>query len=133
MSTKPARTPKDLGVAGRALWRSLAGQIAADGLKFDVRELVLLTHACREADMLALIEAELAQAACLTVRGAQGQLVAHPLLGEARRSRAQVASLLKAIGLDPPDEMPGTGRGVRTTSTQARTAALTRHYGQGAG
>lgn len=127
MSTKQARAPRDLGAAGKALWRALVAQIAADGLEFDARELVLLAHACREQDMLSLIEADLATAATLTVRGAQGQLVAHPLLGEARRSRAQVAALLKAIGLDPPDE--AVGRGGRTTSVQARKAAMSRHYG----
>lgn len=77
--------------------------------------------------MLNSIEAELATAGRLTVKGAQGQLVAHPLLGEARRSRAQIASLLKAIGLDDPDAGAGTGRGGRTSSWQAREAANARH------
>lgn len=52
--------------------------------------------------MLAAIEEELSSAERLTVKGAQGRLVAHPLLSEARRSRAQIASLLKALGLDDP-------------------------------
>lgn len=131
MSTKPARAPKDLQAAGKALWRALAGQVAADGLEFDQKELVLLAHACREQDMLAAIEAELATAERLTVRGAQNQLVSHPLLGEARRSRAQVAALLRQVGLDAPDGAAGTGRGSRTTSMQARAAALARHHGRG--
>jgi hypothetical protein len=87
-----------------------------------------LESACREQDMLALIEAALVDAP-LTVKGAQSQLVAHPLIGEARRSRAQIASLLKAIGLDDPSLAASSGRGSRTTSTSARRAALTRHYG----
>jgi hypothetical protein len=77
--------------------------------------------------MLAAIEAELATADRLTVKGAQGQLVAHPLLSEARRSRAQIASLLKAIGLEDPAAAPARGRGGRTTSWQAREAANARH------
>jgi hypothetical protein len=64
----------------------------------------------------------------MVVRGAQGNLVAHPLIGEARRSRAAIQSLLKTIGLEDP-AAEGKGRGSRTTSTQARTAAMRRHRG----
>lgn len=77
--------------------------------------------------MLAAIESELATADKLTVKGAQSQLVAHPLLGEARRSRAQIAALLKGLGLDDPGVAPSRGRGSRTTSWQARSAAQARH------
>ena len=124
-----ARPPKGLQGAGRALFRALSAQIEADGLVFDAREHTLLVHACRESDMLAAVEAELATAGRLTVKGAQGQMVAHPLLSEARRSRAQIASLLKAIGLDDPNAAPSAGRGSRTTSWQARDAANARHRG----
>lgn len=122
-----ARPPRGLQGAGRALFRALSAQIEADGLVFDARESTLLVHACREADMLAAIEAELATAERLTVKGAQGQLVAHPLLGEARRSRAQIAALLKGLGLEDPHATSGSGRGSRTTSWQARDAAQARH------
>jgi P27 family predicted phage terminase small subunit len=132
MSTKPARTPKNLAPEGRALWRAIASQVAEDGLELDQRELKLLESACREQDMLSRIEAALVDAP-LTVKGAQSQMVAHPLIGEARRSRAQIASLLKAIGLDDPSLAASSGRGSRTTSTSARRAALTRHYGNPAG
>jgi P27 family predicted phage terminase small subunit len=119
MSTKPARAPKNLDPEGRALWRSIASQVAGDGLQLDQRELKLLESACREQDMLARIELAL-ETAPLTVKGAQSQLVAHPLIGEARRSRAQIASLLKAIGLDDPSVAAGGGRGSRTTSTSPK-------------
>ncbi|QFU97883.1 hypothetical protein KDY119_01389 [Luteimicrobium xylanilyticum] len=76
--------------------------------------------------MLADIDVALIDAP-MVVRGAQGQLVAHPLLSEARRSRAQIATLLGKIGLEDP--AVATGRGGRTTSTSARRAALARHYG----
>lgn len=109
------------------MWRSIASQVAEDGLELDSRELKLLEAACREQDMLARIEAALADAP-LTVKGAQNQMVAHPLIGEARRSRAQIASLLKAIGLDDPSTTV-TGRGSRTTSVTARAAAMARQYG----
>jgi len=109
------------------LWRELASQVAEDGLQMDKRELELLRAACREADMLAQIEDGLVDQP-MVVRGAQGQLVAHPLLSEARRSRAQIASLLGKIGLEDP-MVGAVGRGGRTTSTSARRAALSRHYG----
>lgn len=75
--------------------------------------------------MLAQISAAL-EGQPMTVRGAQGQPVAHPLLGEARRSRAAIHSLLRQIGLEDPDAGK-VGRGGRTTSTAARAAAMTRH------
>ena len=132
MSTKPARTPKNLAAEGRTLWRAIASQVAEDGLKLDQRELKLLESACREQDMLSRIELALVDAP-LTVKGAQSQMVSHPLIGEARRSRAQIASLLKAIGLDDPTEAAGGGRGSRTTSMSARGAANSRYYGNASG
>ena len=127
MSTKSARRPRNLASEGRALWRQIASQVAEDGLELDQRELKLLESACREQDMLARIEAALADAP-LTVKGAQNQLVAHPLISEARRSRAQIAALLRAIGLEDPTLARGSGRGSRTSSTQARAAAAARHH-----
>lgn len=129
MSVKCARVPRDLDASGRALWRSIAAQIASDGLVFDPKELRTLADACHEADQLASIEEALKDAPML-MRGAQGQQVANPLLSEARRSRQTINTLLKALPLeDPATASAGAGRGSRTTSTQARTAAITRHHG----
>jgi hypothetical protein len=111
-----------------ALWRSMTRQVAGDGLQLDARELSVLTAACREADMLTRIEAALVDQP-MTCRGAQNQLVAHPLLGEARRSRTTIAGLLKAIGLEDPLLAGKSGSGSRTTSWQARDAAQARHRG----
>src|SRR5439155_982700 len=124
MSVRAAKAPAELGAAGRRLWSAIARQVASDGLELDARELEWLRGAGVEADMLATIEAALVGAP-MTVRGAQGQLVAHPLLSEARRSRAQIAALLGKIGLEDP--LAAVGRGGRTTSTSARHAAMTRH------
>jgi P27 family predicted phage terminase small subunit len=125
VSVKAARAPGGLQAEGRRLWREIASQVAADGLEMDARELEMLRSACSEADMLAAITAGL-EGEPMTVRGAQGQLVAHPLLSEARRSRAAIAALLKTIGLqDAAEAKPG--RGGRTTSTSARAAAFARH------
>lgn len=71
----------------------------------DAREHRLLADACREADTLALLEAELAQVAAtgtLTSRGSMGQVVTHPHVAEARRSRAQIAANLRQLELDVP-------------------------------
>lgn len=125
MPIRPVRPPAELADAGRKLWRSIAKQVAEDGLILDARELALLAEACREADMLASITAAL-DGEPRTVRGAQGQLVAHPLIGEARRSRQAMHSLLKDIGLTDPAEQ-GKGSGSRTTSWQARAAAQVRN------
>ena len=125
MATKPTRPPRGLGRDGRALWRAIAGQVHGDGLGLDARELELLESACRERDMLGSIQ-EALEDAPPTVKGAQGQLVAHPLLGEARRSRQTIATLLKAIGLEDP-LVAKVGRGSRTTSSQARDAVMSRY------
>ena len=64
------KTPKGLGTAGRALWRSIAGpyQLRAD-------ELRTLEDAAREADLIERLE-EAQRDAPLTVKGSQGQQVA---------------------------------------------------------
>lgn len=126
MTVVAARVPSGLGDEGRRLWRSIASQVAEDGLELDQRELNLLRSAAREADMLVKIEAALEDQP-MTVRGAQGQMVAHPLLSEARRSRTTIASLLKQLSLVDPGLSVDIGRGGRTTSTQARSAAMTRY------
>jgi hypothetical protein len=120
-----------LGAAGKSLWRAITGQWAGDGLVPDQREVRLLADACAEADVLAQLQAELAAAAAgeLTVKGSTGQPVVHPLVDQCRRSRALIASLLSKLGFDDPASMPRSGRGARTTSTQARAAAQVRHGG----
>ncbi|RZL82360.1 MAG: hypothetical protein EOP32_11960 [Rhodococcus sp. (in: high G+C Gram-positive bacteria)] len=125
---KKARTPAGLGIAGKALWNSIADQVAEDGLVLDAKELRYLRDAARNADDLALIEAEL-EGAPLMVKGSQGQPVVNGLFAEARALRGQIAALLKQVSLEDPAEV-GAGRGARTSSTQARTAALIRHHGQ---
>lgn len=124
--------PTTLGRSGRALWREIAGQVAADGLVLDAREAVLLTLACRETDQLAIIEDALVGAS-LMVRGSQGQEVAHPLIGEARRSRTTIAALLGKIEMEDPLAAAGPGKGARTTPGMARGAANSRHHGSVSG
>jgi hypothetical protein len=104
--TKPLRTPSGLGKAGRALWRQIATDWHENDVVPDAREHRLLEDACREADTLALLEAELADAAArgsLVTSGSMGQIVTHPHVAEARRSRAQIAANLKQLQLDVPE------------------------------
>lgn len=124
MSVKAARCPRNLGTEGRRFWREITSQVASDGLELDRKELELLRAAAAEADQLARIEAALVDEPPV-VKGAQGQAVAHPLIGEARRSRQAIASLLRQVSMQPPSEV--TGSGSRTTSTQARAAAMARN------
>src|SRR6185437_16953132 len=76
-----AKTPARLGREGRALWQQIIGSYA---LRVD--EVVLLANACREIDLIERLEVEQRDQP-LTVRGAQGQLVASPLGSELRQHR----------------------------------------------
>lgn len=122
----PPRAPRELGKAGRALWRDVAGQMAEDGLVPDRREQRYLLLACSEQDELAALEAELATLPKI-VRGSQGQDVANPLIAECRRSRTFIATMLGKIELFDSTADRGSGSGSRTTSWSARAAANARH------
>ncbi|GAB3607957.1 hypothetical protein GCM10027414_00820 [Humibacter ginsengiterrae] len=105
-NSKPLRAPSGLGKAGRALWRQIATDWHENNVAPDAREHRLLEDACREADTLAMLEAEIATAAAsgsLVTSGSMGQAVTHPHVSEARRSRAQIAANLKALQLDVPE------------------------------
>jgi hypothetical protein len=128
MAAKKPHTPSNLRESGASLWRSIVTQVSADGLVLDARELRWLHDACDEADQLAALMTALVDAQ-LTVLGSQRQPVANPLIGEARRCRVTIAGLLARVGLEDPAADSGTGRGSRTTSTSARGAAFSRHYG----
>jgi hypothetical protein len=128
MTARKPRKPAGLGPEGAALWGGVVQEMADDGLVLDARERRWLLDAAREADMIKELMAAMVGAPFM-VRGSQGQDVAHPLIGELRQHRQTLAALLARVKLDDPREAAGTGTGSRTTSTQARTAALTRHHG----
>lgn len=106
--------PARLAAKGQELWDQVAGhyQLRPD-------ELRTLEDACREADLVERLEAEL-QDAPLMVKGSMGQMVASPLVSELRQHRATLNTLLKSLKL--PDEAPNAS----ATSTSARAAARAR-------
>ena len=113
MANNPA--PARLGAKAKALWSNVTGtyELRAD-------ELRVLEDACREVDLVELLEKELAGAS-LVVKGSQGQPVANPLVQEIRQHRQVVKSLLGSLKL--PDE---DGRAQASRSSQARAAAQAR-------
>jgi hypothetical protein len=102
------RAPKGLEVAGRRLWRGTFEE-REDGSRLVLRadELALLEEACRMADDVARIRAEL-DGAPLVVAGSKGQDVAHPLRGELHRTVGTLDRLLRTLAL--PDDDGGTSR-----------------------
>lgn len=118
---KSPPTPRNLGEAGAELWR----QIATDG-NYELRpdELRVLEDACREADLIDAIEAQLSAdiaAGCFTVKGSMGQPVVNPLISEQRQHRSTLAGLLGKLKLPDEDSDVSAPR-----STQARSAAQSR-------
>jgi hypothetical protein len=99
------RPPTGLARAGRRLWKSVVEDDDSQGIDLDALELSHLEDACRLADRLEEMEAELAQSPTgFMVKGYQGQPVAHPLLGEIRQTRALRALTLACIRVTPPEE-----------------------------
>jgi hypothetical protein len=116
--------PPSLGKRGRALWDSIVP-------KYDLRpdELCTLEDACREADLIERLHAELAEAE-LTTKGSMGQEVASPYVSEIRQHRTVLTNLLKTLKL--PDSAAGAARKRAQVSDAARAAARVR-WGSGAG
>ena len=117
MAVKP-KIPTRLGTAGKGLWKQIGGV-------YELRpdELRILEDACREADIVDRLEAELVDAP-LMVKGSMGQLVASPLVSEVRQHRTVLAGLLKALKL--PDDAAGAAQKTQYVSDQARAAARAR-------
>ncbi len=114
--------PKGMGAPGRRLWRSVHAYLAQEGLDLDPAETQALEMACAQLDVVARLET-FAASEPVTVKGSQGQMVAHPALVEARQGRATVASLLarlKITALPAGLESPRS-RGARKAA-QARWA-----------
>lgn len=114
MTTRPT-APRGLGPAGKALWRTL---VAA--FELDPHELAILGSACRQADVVAELEAAVAADGPM-VAGSKGQKRLHPAVAEARQGRVVLAGLLGRLALEDAD-----GRSASTPSQRGRNAARTR-------
>ena len=88
--------PKNLGLAGRALWDAIEKP-------YELRpdELRVLGAACREQDLIDKMQTVLDSDA-LMITGSMGQQVVHPLVSEIRQHRTVLAALLRSLKL--PDE-----------------------------
>src|SRR4051812_8929263 len=91
--------PKGLAKRGRRLWRDVSGAYV---LRPD--ELVLLENACRIADLIEALDAEMADQP-MVVKGSAGQVRENPLLSEVRLQRVTLRQMLGQLKL--PDENQG--------------------------
>ena len=89
--------PRGLASGGLALWRGVAttGSLRPDHLR-------ILEDACFECDLIDDLRRGL-KGKPQTVRGSQGQEVAHPLIAELRQHRATLSALLRALRLADTD------------------------------
>lgn len=109
------KAPTGLGKAGRALWSSLVGPF-----EFDAHECEMVATACRQADVVADLEA-IVKAEGHMVTSPNGVQKIHPAVVEARAGRQALARLLGALSLpDDPDDEP------RLTEAQRRGRAAAR-------
>src|SRR3954463_16172406 len=109
--------PEGLHVAGRALWDAIHGDVPAS-YELDARELDCLERACRCADRIADLEAEV-QADGVTVTGSRGQKVLHPAVSEIRQTELVRLRLLSAIELVDAEREAST-----PSQARARRAAM---------
>lgn len=113
--------PAGLGAQGKTLWKS----VVAD-FELTPAESRLLAQACRAADELDRLTAELDQAPTV-VAGSMGQAKPNPLFAEVRHHRTQLAALLKQLDLIGAEDEADKNQ---TASVKAMRAARAR-WGQG--
>lgn len=119
-TTRKPAAPRDLGRAGKKLWRD----IVTSG-KYELRpdECRILEDACREADLIDEMETARRELPYM-VKGSQGQDVINPIISELRQHRATLTSMLAKLKLpDANEDQPGAES---PRSTAARTAANAR-------
>lgn len=98
MTPKKAKRPampRSLGTAGKRCWKALLEDMP-EGWELTAREMEMLRNACRQADLVADLEAAL-KSDGLVVAGAAGQLRLNAVATELRQSRIAVARLLGEI------------------------------------
>lgn len=117
------RAPNGLQAAGKRLWDDISGS-------YDLRsdELRVLEDAAREADLVAVMQAEIdAPGFQMLVAGSTGQTVVNPVVAEIRQHRTVIQRFLAALKL--PDAA-GASEQEEDVSSQARMAANKR-WGNG--
>jgi len=104
------QAPKGLGAPGRKFWRDIVAEYDLAG----PHEAELLAQSCRELDLIARLDAELAGAPLTVMTRAHGE-VSNRLLAEVAAHRRTLLSLLRELKLpaEPPAAgQPGTLRAV---------------------
>jgi hypothetical protein len=118
-----AQAPADLGIAGQALWDSIAG---AYTLRPD--EVATLEDACRVTDMIAFLADEWIERGKPTMtKGSMGQDIIHPLVDKMADHRMKRATLLGRLKL--PDDANAAAPNQQRSAAQSRWAAA---HGSGA-
>lgn len=114
--------PRGLKARGKALWASLT----VEGSSLRPDEVMILAEACRTADYIAALDAEL-KGKSLTATGSQGQIREHPLLSERRQQSAHLARLLHQLDVkDEAEESPAARIKREARSARGRHAANSR-------
>jgi phage terminase small subunit len=103
MNAKPPAAPRDLGPAGKRLWKVIAGRYI-----IEPHHEPLLLQACRAADTAEDCGARI-KAEGLTVANARGEVRAHPLLSVQRDAQRVMGYTLRVLGVR--DEEPRRPRG----------------------
>lgn len=127
--SSPHRMPSGLIRDGRgqSLWRDLTAK-----WEFTEAEYRLLENACYTADRITRIRRAIGND--LTVKGSQGQVIAHPLLVQLRADEDHLAKLLARIDMPEPVETTQTGNSEGQRSAQMRAVVNSRWntaYGSG--
>lgn len=102
---------------GQHLWRDLTGK-----WEFTEAEYRLLEQACYTSDRITRERRAIGDE--LTVRGSQGQIVAHPLLTQLRADEEHLAKLLARI------DMPEEDEGEQTAGSEGDRSAMMRDVAQ---
>ena len=97
---------------GQRLWRDLTAR-----WEFTESEYRLLESACHTADRITLERRAIGTE--LTVKGSQGQIVAHPLLAQLRADEEHLAKLLARIDMPEPEQQANDDEGSRAARMRA--------------
>lgn len=126
MSRAPkTRAPAGLEAAGKRVWRETLRAVA-DGWQLDERDLLLLEHAGRHADLIADLEAAI-KADGITVKGAAGQDRLSAGVPALNVARGVLARLLAQIEIAPPGPKTGALNGRQRAELRMIAAKAEQH------